>query len=143
MGQLPISSIKGVKKKTPLLWPDFFLASSPPRLSRIVLAFRSGSRDAGSFSQRFWFSLRAVFIAFAQRSRSVRRPTSSSGCQVATMVLLGTRGPAFSGCPRRTRVAWETERARGTQSLTNQLSLALEPECLRNPTDDHRKKFQD
>src|ERR1700677_4037332 len=93
LGQLLVSSIKGVKKKTPLLWPDFFLASSPPRLSRIVLAFRSGSRGAGSFSQRFWFSLPAVFIAFAQRSRSVRRPTSSSGCQVPTMVLLGTRGP--------------------------------------------------
>src|ERR1700684_1010845 len=69
--------------------------------------------------------------------------TSSSGCQVPTMVLLGTRGPAFSGCPRGTRVAWETERARGTQSLTNQLRLALEPECLRNPTDHRRKKFQD
>src|ERR1700684_3528475 len=78
ISQVLISSIKGVKKKTPLLWPDFFLASSPPRLSRIVLAFRSGSRDAGSFSQRFWFSLPAVFIAFAQRSRSVRRPQAAA-----------------------------------------------------------------
>src|SRR6202522_1628611 len=93
VSQLLISSIKGVKKKTPLLWPDFFLASSPPRLSRIVLAFRSVISDAACFTQRCWFFLPAVFIAFAQRSRSVRRPTSSSGCQVPTMVLLGTRGP--------------------------------------------------
>jgi hypothetical protein len=28
-------------------------------------------------------------------------------------------------------------------SLTYQLRLALEPECLQNLTDHHRKKFQD
>ena len=37
----PASSIKGVKKKTLLLRPDFFLAVQPTPLSRIVLAFRS------------------------------------------------------------------------------------------------------
>src|ERR1700676_3546941 len=38
---------------------------------------------------------------------------------------------AFSGCPRGTRVGCETKRARGTPSLTTQLRLALEPECLK------------
>jgi hypothetical protein len=28
--QVLVSSIKGVKKKTLLLWPEFFLPSSPP-----------------------------------------------------------------------------------------------------------------
>ena len=32
---------------------------------------------------------------------------------------------------------------RGTPGLTYQLRLALEPECLQNPTDHRRKKFQD
>ena len=40
---------------------------------------------------------------------------------------------AFSGYPRGPRVACETS-ARSTQRLTNQLRLALEPECLENPT---------
>jgi hypothetical protein len=40
---------------------------------------------------------------------------------------------ASSGYPRGPRVGCET-RARSTQGLTNQLRLALEPECLENPT---------
>src|SRR5258708_11922311 len=40
---------------------------------------------------------------------------------------------AFSGYPRGPRVAVRLG-ARGTQRLTNQLRLALEPECLENPT---------
>ncbi len=34
-------------------------------------------------------------------------------------------------------------RARGTQRLTNQLRLALEPECLENPTATAREDHQD
>jgi len=40
---------------------------------------------------------------------------------------------AFSGYPRGPRVGLRL-RARGTQRLTYQLRLALEPECLENPT---------
>src|ERR1700732_1960983 len=40
---------------------------------------------------------------------------------------------AFSGYPRGPRVVLRLG-ARGTQRLTNQLRLALEPECLENPT---------
>jgi hypothetical protein len=32
--------------------------------------------------------------------------------------------------------------ARSTQRLTYQLRLALDPECLKNPTDQHQKEFQ-
>ena len=32
--------------------------------------------------------------------------------------------------------------ARGTQRLTYQWRLALEPECLKNPTDHHLESFQ-
>src|ERR1700684_2190154 len=39
---------------------------------------------------------------------------------------------AFSGYPRGPRVGWETVCPRH-QRLTNQLRLALEPECLENP----------
>src|SRR5260221_8088940 len=53
---------------------------------------------------------------------------------VGTMVLSGTRGPWFflvirEGLGSRVRLG-----ARGSQRLTNQLSLALKPECLENPT---------
>jgi len=40
---------------------------------------------------------------------------------------------ALSGYPRGPRVVLRLG-ARGTQRLTNQLRLALEPECLENPT---------
>ena len=49
---------------------------------------------------------------------------------------------AFSGYPRVPRVACET-RCRSTQRLTNQLRLALEPECLENPTATAREDPQD
>src|SRR5713101_9443859 len=49
---------------------------------------------------------------------------------------------AFSGYPRGPRVACETS-CRSTQRLTNQLRLALEPECLENPTATAREDPQD
>jgi len=49
---------------------------------------------------------------------------------------------AFSGYPIGPRVACET-RCRSTQRLTNQLRLALEPECLENPTATAREDPQD
>jgi len=53
---------------------------------------------------------------------------------MATIVLSGTRGPWLflvirEGLGSRVRLG-----ARSTQCLTNQLRLALEPECLENPT---------
>ena len=51
---------------------------------------------------------------------------------------------AFSGYPRGTRVGWETGcLPEGTQRLTNQLRLALEPKCLENPTATAREISRD
>src|ERR1700735_1655272 len=41
---------------------------------------------------------------------------------------------AFSGYPTGPRVGWEDSGARSTERLPYQLSIALEPECLENPT---------
>src|SRR5258708_9459639 len=49
---------------------------------------------------------------------------------------------AFSGYPRGPRVVLRLG-ARGTQRLTNRLRLALEPECLENPTATARENPQD
>ena len=49
---------------------------------------------------------------------------------------------AFSGYPRGPRVKVRLG-ARGTQRLTTQLRLALEPECLENPTATAREDPQD
>src|SRR6267378_8208932 len=94
-------------------------------------------------SQRLGFSLSAVFIASSQRSRSVPKPAKQNGGQVATIVLSGTRGPWLflvirEGLGSRVRLG-----ARGTQRLTNQLRLALEPRCLENPTATAREDPQD
>ena len=57
---------------------------------------------------------------------------------MATMVLSGTRLVIREGLGSRVRL-----RARSTQRLTNQLRLALEPECLENPTATARENPQD
>jgi len=75
------------------------------------------------------------------------RPVSSEtikqfGDQVLTMVLFGTWWPiAFSGAARGPRVAWRDWNARGTQCLNYQLSLALDPECLKNPANHRQNGF--
>src|SRR5216684_4730079 len=94
-------------------------------------------------AQRFGFSLPAVFIACLQRSLSVPKPANQNGGQMATIVLSGTRGPWLflvirEGLGSRVRLG-----ARGTQRLTNQLRLALEPRCLENPTATAREDPQD
>src|SRR6266851_8038663 len=72
-------------------------------------------------------------------TRPVRSETNKQfGGQVPTMVLFGTRGPQLfrvvrGGLGSRGRLS-----ARGTQRLTYQLRLALEPECLKNSTN-HRQ----
>src|SRR5258708_28829183 len=90
-------------------------------------------------SQRLGFSLSAVFIASSQRSRSVPKPAKQNGGQVATIVLSGTRGPWLFLVIREGLGSGMRLGARSTQSLTYQLRLALEPECLENPTVSARK----
>jgi len=110
-----------------------FLALQPAILSRIVLGFRtviSGRyeqwcSDCGFLYQRFSSLL-------LRRSQPILRPTSSTRLSGANHGSIGDSWPiAFSGCPRGTRVGCETKRARGMPSLTTQLRLALEPECLK------------
>src|SRR5882762_10296850 len=85
-------------------------------------------------SQRLGFSLSAVFIASSQRSRSVPKPAKQNGGQVATIVLSGTRGPWLFLVIREGLGSGVRLGARSAQRLTYQLRLALEPECLENPT---------
>src|SRR6266851_5845588 len=85
-------------------------------------------------AQRFGFSLPAVFIACLQRSLSVPKPANQNGGQMATIVLSGTRGPWLFLVIREGLGSAVRLGARGTQRLTIRLRLALEPECLENPT---------
>src|SRR5713226_10359759 len=94
-------------------------------------------------AQRFGFSLPAVFIACLQRSLSVPKPANQNGGQMATIVLSGTRGPWLFLVIREGLGSAVRLRARGTQRLTTQLRLALEPECLENPTATAREDPQD
>src|SRR5713101_2415471 len=72
-------------------------------------------------------------------TRPVRSETNKQfGGQVPTMVLLGTRGPQLFRVVRGGLGSGGRLSARGTQRLTYQLRLALEPECLKNPTN-HRR----
>ena len=63
-----------------------------------------------------------------------RNQQSRTWSNLATIVLLGTRGPSLFLVIREGLESRERLGARGTQRLTNQLRLALEPECLENPT---------
>jgi len=53
---------------------------------------------------------------------------------MATIVLSGTRGPWLFLVMREGLGSAVRLGARGTQRLTSRLRLALEPECLENPT---------
>jgi hypothetical protein len=95
-----------------------------------------------SQARLFGFSLSAVFIAPSRRSPSVLRPTSKTGCQVPTMVLSEARGLSLFRVIREGLGSSERLGARGTQRLTSQWRLALEPERLKNPTDHRPENFQ-
>ena len=61
-----------------------------------------------------------------------RNQQSRTWSNLATIVLLGTRGPSLFLVSREGLESRERLGARGTQRLTYQLRLALEPECLEN-----------
>jgi hypothetical protein len=95
-------------------------------------------------TQRFgFFSTSDFHRLFANEAYQFRNQQSRTLVKLATMVLSGTRGPWLflvirEGLGSRVRL-----RARGTQRLTNQLRLALEPECLENPMATAREDPQD
>ena len=84
--------------------------------------------------RRLGFPLPAVFIAcFATKpvsSETSKAERRSSGVHSS---IWDSWPIAFSGHPRGPRVLGETG-CRSTQRLTSPLRLALEPECLENPT---------
>src|ERR1700683_2603874 len=63
-----------------------------------------------------------------------RNQQSRTWSNVATIVLSGTRGPSLFLVIREGLGSGGRLCARGIQRLTYQLRLALEPECLGNPT---------
>lgn len=84
---------KGSQEKNTSPVAGIFLAFQPALLSRIVLAFRFVS------SGRYKHSCSALGFLCQRFSSPLRDEASRSetnkqrGCRVATMVLLGTRGP--------------------------------------------------
>ena len=62
---------------------------------------------------------------------------------MATIVLSGTRGPSLFLVIREGLGSPGRLGARSTQRLTNQLRLALEPECLENQTATAREDLRD
>src|SRR6266480_2328384 len=79
---------------------------------------------------------RAMLLPFfvAWKARSVLKPAKQNGAQVPTMLLSETRGLWLFRVVREGLGSAKRLGARGTQRLTYQLRLALEPECLENPT---------
>ena len=126
------------QEKTHLHRLEFFLLRSPLDRARSVLTDRAMCSVAcgglGFLYQRFSSLLRDEACQFRnQQSRTVVKFGDHGS--------IGDSWPiAFSGCPRGTRVGCETC-ARGTQRLTNQLRLALEPESISNPTATAQGKF--
>jgi hypothetical protein len=74
---------------------------------------------------------------------AVPKPAKQNLGQVATIVLSGTRSPSLFLVIREGLGSAVRLGARGAQRLTYRLRLALEPECLENPTATTREDPQD
>jgi hypothetical protein len=83
------------------------------------------------------------FSSPLRRSPSVPKPAKQNGGQVATIVLSETHGLWLFRVIREGLGSAVRLGARGTQRLTNQLRLALEPECLENSTATAREDSHD
>ena|SRR5215469_2606340 len=97
------------------------------RPHHVLGCWTRGPSDWGFLYERFSSPV-------GQRSLSVPKPAKQNGALVASIVLSGTRGPSLFLVIREGLGSAVRLGARGTQRLTNQLRLALEPECLENPT---------
>jgi hypothetical protein len=111
------------------------LLLSPLDRASSVLTYRAMCSVAGPCGPVNWVLSISGFHRFF-----ATKPVSSETSKAETVVKFGDHSSiwdswpiAFSGYPRGPRVAVRLG-ARGTQRLTNQLRLALEPECLENPT---------
>src|SRR5712664_351149 len=131
------------QEKTHLPRLEFFLLRSPLDRARSVLTYRAICSVTGQCDPVDW-----VFLC--QRFSSLLRDEACQfrNQQSRTVVKFGDHSSiwdswpiAFSGYPRGPRVVVRLG-ARGTQRLTNRLRLALEPECLENPTATARENPQ-
>ena len=141
--QLLISSIKGEVKKKHVCYDRSF-SCFPARVNE--QEFRPAApwaRCTGHCGPAMGVSSTSGFHRLWQRSRSVLRPAKQNGGQVPTMVLWETRGLWLFRVVREGLGSAGRLGARGTPRLTYQLRLALEPECLQNPTATAREDPRD
>ena len=108
------------------------------------MAFRAMCSAAGYGDAAVWvFSTSGFHRLFATkpvRSETNKAEPRSSGDHSSIRDFAPI---AFSGYPRGPRVGSETMCPKHTPRLTNRLRLALEPECLENPTATAREDPQD
>ena len=133
-GQVLVSSIKGEVKKKHFCYGRSFSCFPAPVNEREFGPAAPWSRCAGRSDPMIWVPSTSGFHRLSQRSRSVLRPAKQNGGQVPTIVLSETRGLWLFRVVREGLESAVRLSARGTSCLTSQLRLALEPECLENPT---------
>ena len=123
------------QEKTPLLRLEFFLLLSPLNGAGSVLTARTRCSVTGRSGPAIWGSSPSGFHRmFATKPVSFRNQQSRTSVTSGDHSSIRDSWPiAFYGYPRGPSVACET-RCRSTQRLTAHLRLALEPECLENPT---------
>jgi len=82
------------QEKTPLPRPEFFLLRSPLDRARSVLTYRSMCSGVGPCNPVVWiFSTSGFHHFFATKPVSSETSKAERWSNLATIVLLGTRGP--------------------------------------------------
>jgi hypothetical protein len=133
----------GSQEKTPVRRPGFFLLPSPRDRARLVLTCRAIDSVCGLLCRSRWVFFYQRFSLPVATKPSVLKPAEQNGGQVPTMVLSETRGLWLFRVVREGLESTERLGAGGTQRLTYRLRLALEPECLENPTATAREDPRD
>jgi hypothetical protein len=109
-----------------------------------VLNCRAMCSVAGYFAPAIWVFSISGFHRFIATKPVGSETSKQNGGQFGDHSSIRDSWPiAFSGYPRGPRVNCETTCPRATQCLLYRLRLALEPECLENPTATAREDPQD
>jgi hypothetical protein len=119
------------------------LLPSPPDRARSVLTCRAIDSACGPLCPSGWGFFYQRFSSPIATKPSVLKPAKQNGGQVPTMVLSETRGLSLFRVVREGLGSAVRLGARSTPRLTYQLRLALEPECLENPTATAREDPRD
>ena len=123
--------------------PEFFLLPSPSTRARLVLTCRAIRSVCVPPWPSGWDFFYQRFSSPVATKPSVLKPAKQNGGQVPTMVLSETRGLWLFRVVREGLGSAVRLGARGTPRLTYQLRLALEPECLEEPTATAREDPRD